>query len=234
MQQLTFELVPAESPSFANFLPGRNSEAVAALQRLAAGDLSETGVLLWGAPGSGRSHLLRATVAAATRSRAVLHLATPAQASVDPPGPGALVVVDDVGGAGAQAQGRLFTLFNRLKESGGQLLCAADVPPGRLPLRDDLRTRLGWGLVFEVLPLADADKPAALARYADERGFQLSADVASYLLSHGRRDMTSLMAALAALDRYSLASKRPVTVPLLREWLQRALIDNDSDKGPAG
>ncbi len=227
MQQLTFELAPAEAPSFANFLPGSNGEALAALARLAAGELEETGVLLWGAPGSGRSHLLRASIAAAADRRPVLLLAGPDLAPADPPGPAALVAVDDVGGAGPQAQGRLFTLFNRLKESGGQLLCAADVPPGRLPLRDDLRTRLGWGLVFEVLPLADADKPAALARYAGERGFQLSDDVAGYLLAHGRRDMTSLMAALAALDRYSLASKRPVTVPLLREWLQRALIDND-------
>lgn len=227
MQQLTFELAPVEPPSFGNFLPGRNGEALAALARLAAGELAETGVVLWGAPGSGRSHLLRACVDAAGQRRTVLHLAEPELAPADPPGPAALVAVDDVGGASPQAQGRLFTLFNRLKESGGQLLCAADVPPGRLSLRDDLRTRLGWGLIFEVLPLADDDKPAALARYARERGFQLSEDVGGYLLAHGRRDMTSLMAALAALDRYSLASKRPVTVPLLREWLQRTLVDGN-------
>ena len=71
--------------------------------------------------------------------------------------------------------------------------------------------------------MADADKPAALARYAEERGFRLSDDVIAYLLAHGRRDMTTLVATLAALDRYSLAAKRPITVPLLRTWLQREI-----------
>jgi DnaA family protein len=110
-----------------------------------------------------------------------------------------------------------------LASVGGQWLAASHVPPMALPLRDDLRTRLALGLVLEIQPLADADKPAALAAYARERGFHLSDDVIVYLLAHGRRDMTSLVATLAALDRRSLAMKRNVTVPLLRDWLQRDL-----------
>ncbi len=79
------------------------------------------------------------------------------------------------------------------------------------------------GLVFEIVPLADADKAQALAAYARERGFRLSDDVIAYLLAHGRRDMPSLVATLAALDRHSLAIQRGITVPLLRNWLQRDL-----------
>ncbi len=223
MEQLTFELAAPEPPSFANFLPGRNAEVVAALVRLAAGELRETGLLVWGGPGSGRTHLLVATIAAARARRATAYCANPAAAPAEPPGAGALVAVDDADRADPDAQGRLFTLFNRLQATGGQLVAAAAEPPGRLPLRDDLRTRLGWGLVYELLPLADAEKPAALARYAAERGFRLSDDVIAYLLAHGRRDMTTLVATLAALDRYSLAAKRPITVPLLRTWLQREI-----------
>ena len=92
-----------------------------------------------------------------------------------------------------------------------------------MPLRDDVRSRLGWGLVYEVLALADEDKPMALATYARSRGFVLGDDVIAYLLAHGRRDMTTLMATLAALDRHSLATKRPITTPLLKDWLQRQL-----------
>ncbi len=223
MEQLTFELAAPEPPSFANFLPGRNAEVVAALVRLAAGELRETGLLVWGGPGSGRTHLLVATIAAARARRATAYCANPAAAPAEPPGAGALVAVDDADRADPDAQGRLFTLFNRLQATGGQLVAAAAEPPGRLPLRDDLRTRLGWGLVYELLPLADTEKPAALARYAGERGFRLSDDVIAYLLAHGRRDMTTLVATLAALDRYSLAAKRPITVPLLRTWLQREI-----------
>jgi DnaA family protein len=221
MEQLTFELAPIEPPSFANFLAGPNAEAVTALRQLARGEVRETGVLVWGAPGSGRTHLLHAVVAAAQSLPAANYHAGPATVPAEPPAPGALVAIDDVEDADPDAQGRLFTLYNALQATGGRMLVAAGAPPGRLPLRDDLRTRLGWGLVYELVPLADADKPAALARYAEERGFRLAEDVIGYLLAHGRRDMTALLATLAALDRYSLAAKRPITVPLLRQWLQR-------------
>ena len=75
----------------------------------------------------------------------------------------------------------------------------------------------------ELMPLADGDKPAALVDYARRRGFTLADEVIRYLLVHGRRDMTALCATLAALDRHSLATKRPITVPLLRDWLQREM-----------
>ena len=221
MEQLTFELATPEPPSFANFVAGRNAEVLAKLRQLARGEGGESVVLLWGLPGSGRTHLLRATIAAATRPARFDEAA--ATASAEPPAAEALVAVDDVDLADAAAQARLFTLYNRLQETGGQLLVAASIPPASLRLRDDLRSRLGWGLAYEVLPLTDADKPQALVRYARERGFALSDDVIAYLLAHGRRDMATLLATLAALDRHSLALRRPVTVPLLREWLQRGL-----------
>lgn len=221
MQQLTFELAAPEPPSFANFVPGNNVEVVAALRQLAAGAIAETGILLWGAVDSGRTHLLRAT-AAAFRAGVVAFHATAETVDAEPPEPGALVLVDDVQAATAAAQGRLFTLYNRLREAGGHLLVAADAPPNRLLLREDVRTRLGWGLVFEVNVLADAEKAVALAGYAQERGLPLPADVVAWLLAHGRRDMTTLTTTLLALDRFSLATKRPVTVPLAREWSRRA------------
>lgn len=222
MQQLTFELAAPEPPTFANFVAGRNDEVVAALRQLAAGGIAETGILLWGAADSGRTHLLHATAAvAASRGPVAFHTQADA-VDAEPPGPGALVVVDDVHAAGEAAQGRLFTLYNRLRESGGHLLVAANAPPARLPLREDVRTRLGWGLVFEVMALADTEKGEALQGYARERGVPLSSDVVAWLLAHGRRDMTTLTATLQALDRFSLATKRPITVPLAREWSREA------------
>jgi DnaA family protein len=227
VKQLVFDLAAPEPPSFANFLPGRNGEVVAALVAAAAGAAGETGIALWGPPGAGKTHLLRATVAAAQAAgRAAAWFAAPGALGGTDPGAlaaNALVAVDDVGAADAEAQGRLFTLFNALRARGGRLVVAADAPPAALPVREDLRSRLGWGLVFEVHPLADADKPAALLAYARQRGFTVSAEVVGYLLAHGRRDMTTLLATLAALDRHSLATKRPITVPLLRDWLQREM-----------
>jgi len=225
MEQLVFDLAPPEPPSFANFLPGRNAEAIAALARFAAGDATTTGVLVWGAAGAGKTHLLRACVAAASaRGAAAMYVADPgalAATDADVLAEHALVAVDALDSAAPDAQGRLFTLFNRLQASGRHLVGAARAPLASLALREDLRSRLAWGLVHELLPLADADKPAALLAYARSRGFAIPDDVIRYLLAHGRRDMPTLLGALAALDRHSLAQRRPITVPMLRDWLQR-------------
>ena len=226
-RQLTFDLAPPEPPSFANYLPGANAEAVAALAGCAEGTLPHAVVMLWGAAGAGKTHLLRATVdAALAAGRAAAFVADPGTLSAQDPeriATNAVVAVDRVGIAGADAQARLFTLFNAIAARDGRLIAAGDAPPALLPLRDDLRSRLGWGLVFEIRPLADADKPAALAAFAKRRGIRLPPDVVDYLLSHGRRDMGALVASIAALDRLSLATKRPITVPLVREWLQQRI-----------
>ena len=106
-----------------------------------------------------------------------------------------------------------------------------------MPLRDDLRTRLAWGLVIEVLPLADEDKPDALAAFARERGFRLEPEAIAYLLAHGRRDMPSLVQALVALDQRSLALQRPISVPLIREWMQHERVSpgrSGNDKPTSG
>jgi len=224
MEQLVFDLAPPEPPSFANFLPGRNAEVLSALVTFVAGLATTTGVVLWGAPGAGKTHLLRASVAAAhARGATASYLANPGALGAidaDALGAQALVAVDEVDTASADAQGRLFTLFNRVQAGGGLLLVASHAPPASLGLREDLRSRLGWGLVHEIFPLPDDDKAAALSAYAKQRGFTIPDDVVRYLLAHGRRDMPTLLRALAALDRHSLAVRRPINVPMLRDWLQ--------------
>jgi DnaA family protein len=87
-------------------------------------------------------------------------------------------------------------------------------------LREDLRTRLGWGLIYQLHGLTDEEKIAALGRAAHARGISLSAGVLPYLITHFRRDMQSLSAMLDALDQYSLETQRPITLPLLRSLLQ--------------
>ncbi len=230
IEQLVLELQPPEPASFANFVAGPNLEAVAAVAAAAVDGGTETGVVLWGAPGVGKTHLLRAAVGAALAAgRSAFYVADPGALLATAPEQLArhgLVAVDAVDDASAAAQGQLFTLFNALRAQQGRLFVAAERPPAALALREDLRSRLGWGLVYEILPLSDRDKPAALVAWARQRGFGLSDEVIGYLLAHGRRDMSSLLATLAALDRHSLAAKRPITIPLVRSWLQR-------DIGPA-
>jgi DnaA family protein len=217
-QQLIFDWTPPVVPAFDNFLAGQNAEVVAHLREFAAGSLAATSLLLWGAAGSGRTHLLNAAVNG-TRAGGRAAFVIAADAIPQQAEPGALYALDDVDRLPADAQGDLFTLYNACRDSHARLLLTSSVPAARAPLRDDLRTRIGSGLILEVRPLADADKPAALAAHAREQGFRLGADVIAFLLTHARRDMGTLVEYLRALDRYSLATKRPVTVPLVKELL---------------
>ena len=224
MEQLTFELAPAEPQRLDNFLPGSNGELIAALRGLAEGCDGAPGFLVWGASGAGKSHLLRGTVVlAAERGFDARYFSDPASLEDDAADNAFLLAIDRIDEADPATAGRIFTTYNALKQRGARMLAASRTPLAALPLREDLRSRLGWGLVYEALPLSDPEKGAALASYARQRGFELSPEVIDYLLRHGRRDMGSLLLAIGALDRLSLATKRPITVPLLREWLQARL-----------
>src|SRR5690606_25109626 len=112
-------------------------------------------------------------------------------------------------------------LFKQLRVGGSNLVMTGHAVPVELTVREDLRTRLGWGLIYQVHGLSDDDKIAALTHAAQARGITLSAGVLPYLLTHLARDMRSLSALLAAPDQYSLVTQRPITLPLLRELLQR-------------
>jgi DnaA family protein len=136
---------------------------------------------------------------------------------------GTMLAVDNVDALDAEGQIALFNLFNRLKTAGGRLLTAATQPPAHLALREDLRTRLGSGLIYRLRPLTDADKAAAIANQARERALKLSPEAIDYLLRHAPRDMRTLSAFVVALDRYTLEHKRAVTLPLLRELLAESL-----------
>jgi DnaA family protein len=217
-KQLAFDFTAASRATFDNFVVGRNAELVARLRALRTAPAGERFLYLWGAAASGRSHLLHATVehlqAADVRAAYVR-----ADGVVDSLHALDAVAVDDVERLDEVGQVALFNLYNALRESGGTLIAAGPVAPMQLDMRADVMTRLGWGLVYEVHGLTDADKAEALAEHAAARGFSLPPDVSHYLLTHGRRDMPALLATLDALDRRSLESKRPVTVPLLRELL---------------
>jgi DnaA family protein len=211
VKQLLLEIAPLPAPTFANFVVGRNAEVVDALARAGARQFgsSVAVIYLWGITGSGRSHLLAATSDAAKAAKALVYVA------------------DDVDGYDDVSQVALFNQINEcLASHEGIVVTAGSVAPRDLPLRPELTSRLGSGLVFQVQPLTDAEKAAALVAHANARGFSLRPEVANYLLRHGRRDMPSLVATLDALDRHSLELGREITLPLLREIIQPELLSS--------
>ncbi|MDR3323536.1 MAG: DnaA regulatory inactivator Hda, partial [Zoogloeaceae bacterium] len=133
------------------------------------------------------------------------------------------LAVDHVEALSETGQIALFNLFNRLRAQNGRLLVASCQPPAHLSLREDVRTRLGSGLVDRLVPLSDAQKGAAIFHQAEERAMPLAPEMIDYLLRHAPRDMRTLSALVAALDDYALEHKRPLTLPLLRALLRHEL-----------
>lgn len=223
MRQLILDLLPETPPSLDNFVAGGNGDVLTGLAAWLAPESRETSFYLWGESGAGKTHLLRATDAIYTDAEADPELATTGDIQ-------ALHAVDNVDALSANGQIALFNLFNRLRAAGGRLLTAGTQPPQQLVLREDLRTRLGSGLIYRLHALTDGEKTAALSAQAGTRGLRLPPDALTYLLARAPRDMRSLSAILAALDRYSLEHKRAITVPILREVLQTSLNNHDGPK----
>jgi DnaA family protein len=179
---------------------------------------------LWAETGAGKTHLLHG-LAATPNSRYIAFDADPDQFTYAPDI--SLYLVDDIDRLSPERQIDAFALFNQVREHGAYMVCAGPVPPAVLPVREDLRTRMGWGLVYQIHGLSDDEKIAALTQAAEARGFTLSASVLPYLLSHFKRDMRSLSTMLDALDQYSLETQRPVTLPLLRDLLLQGNPQNE-------
>jgi DnaA family protein len=216
MKQLVLDLGADPAHSLDTFQVGENAELAHLMHQFAQRASREHFAYLWGDTGAGKTHLLQA-LAATPHSRYIACDAPAADFVFSPET--TLYLLDDCDRLSATAQIDAFALFNQIREHGAYMVSTGPVPPAVLPVREDLRTRMGWGLIYLIHGLSDDQKIAALTQAAEARGLTLSASVLPYLLSHFKRDMRSLATMLDALDQYSLETQRPVTLPLLRDLL---------------
>jgi len=223
--QLPLHISLRDDARFANFCATGNELALHSLQQTIQGQ-GETFIYLWGAAGSGCTHLLQASchqaepagLSAAYLPLEELRLMGPeileGMEFLD------LVCIDHLQQVAGDPvwEEALFHLFNRIREQGSTLLVAADAAPRQLPVKlPDLASRLGWGVVFQIQSLADEDKCLVLQQRATARGMALSDEVARYLLNHASRDMSHLSQLLDQLDQASLSAKRKLTIPFIKE-----------------
>lgn len=234
MKQIALDIGLAGGPTLANFLPGPNVAALLHVQswvgeRTAASPRSSMPTYLWGGAGSGKTHLLKA-VREALREQGVAAGWLDADV-IDPPpfdDRWVAVLMDDVQRYTATQQHVAFNWFVRATTNPGGdaqgspigVLAAGDVPPADLPLREDLRTRLGWGQVHGLQAPSETELRAVLRQGADARGVFLSDEVMDFMLRRFSRDLGSLMQLLEQLDGYALRTQRTLTIPLLKSMLE--------------
>jgi DnaA-homolog protein len=211
---------------FESFAIGANAEVAAALR-----DPNPTALWLWGGPGVGKTHLLQATCSAAAAAGIGEGAYFPLDRGLGLP-PEALLgyeragllCVDDVDAvAGSEPWERaLFELFNAAQEVASKLVFAAAAPPRQIDWRlDDWRSRAAACLVYQVQEVDDASRAEALRLRAAQRGLQLPQETADYLLKRLPRDLPSLCRLLDDLDEASLIAQRRLTIPFIRDALEK-------------
>lgn len=224
--QLPLNFKFRETLSFDNFLVSNNSELLKSL-KLMTSQPGPQAIFVWGKEGSGRSHLCQALyLLAEDEDTKVAYLALTEQ-GIEPEVLSqleqfSLVILDDIDAVigNEQWDEALFHFYNRIKDSAGCLLMTSTKAPASLDsILPDLKSRLGWELVYQLEELVDADKIQALQQRAKERGLSLSIEAGQYLLNRLPRDSHQLFAVLEKLDQQSLAQKRSLTVPFIKKVL---------------
>jgi DnaA family protein len=227
MKQLALDIGLSTGPSLAKFCPGPNLAALRHLElwvgtKANAGAMNRSPVptYLWGATGSGKSHLLKAAREALREQGArVGWLDVAVQEEPEFNESWAAVLLDDVHLYTAAQQHTAFNWFVNAQTHQRPVLAAGERAPIELKLRDDLRTRLGWGHVFSLQPLSEPERRAVLRKAADARGVFLGDEVMDYMLTRFSRDLGSLMELLQLLDGYALQTQRAITIPLIKSMM---------------
>lgn len=233
MRQMPLDLGPMPAQGLDDFIEGRNPEVLAWLRAWPHVEGPLSPAYIWGPTGAGKTHLLRAMVERALEmgfGAIWLNAHTCQMWDAQDPAMPTLAVIDECERLPEDHQHLAFNLFIQSAsssaaspEEGGCgplfIMAAGSVPSVDLPVREDLRTRLGWGLSFALEPLDEAGLRKALQHEAARRGVALHDDVLRYLLTRHSRDLAFLMDLLVRLDRFALAERRQVTVPLLKQML---------------
>jgi dnaA regulatory inactivator hda len=218
VNQLIFDFAERGYPGFDKFLGTENAELVYVLQHK-----HDPFIYVWGEEGAGKSHLLRAWIAQALDAgKKAVYIDAAATPLTEAAFEAEYLAIDQIEKLGNEEQALLFAVFNRFRNSGkGFLLLSSEHTPQQLVIREDLRTRMAYCLVYEVKPLTDQEKIDALVSMAAARQVTIDPEIFEYLLNHWRRDMDSLMQMLDTLDNYAVTMGKRITLPLLRQLLKQ-------------
>jgi len=225
MKQIALDIGLSTGPTVANFFAGPNEAALKHLT-LWIGDKghaqsrSPVPTYFWGPEGSGKTHLLKAAREGLREQGARVGWLGSTDEPTEFDETWAAVVLDDVHLFTAEQQHAAFNWFVNAQTHHKPVLAAGEFAPVELKLRDDLRTRLGWGHIFGLQLLSEPERRSVLRQAADARGVFLGDEVMDFMLNRFSRDLGSLMELLDLMDGYALQTQRAITIPLIKSMLE--------------
>lgn len=225
MKQIALDIGLPTGPTLANFCAGPNAQALRHLELWTAPGHSSASrapvpTYLWGLGGSGKTHLIKAVQEALHAQGALLGwLDATVQEPPEFNESWSAVLLDDVQAYNPVQQHAAFNWLVNAQTYQCWVLAAGTSPPADLKLRDDLRSRLGWGHIFQLHVISEAERRAVLRQAADARGIFLSDEVMDFMLTRFSRDLGSLMELLDLMDSYALQTKRSITIPLIKSMM---------------
>ena len=195
MDQLLLNIHSPSIKSLENFVIGDNFEAISVIKKFTT-EKNLQFFYLWGVQGSGKSHL-----SSVVKKNNIL-------------------VIEDIESMSDIEQIQAFSIFNDCKENGKKLFITGSNSPNNMGLRSDLASRLSWGIVYQIKALTDNEKKLALLNHSKQKGMSSNVKVIDYCMKNLKRDLHYLIATLDALDNWSLKTKKPMTIPLLKKLLK--------------
>jgi DnaA family protein len=226
--QLTLSLGIVPSHSFETFFIGRGSaNACATLKAFCNNEIEDMQLFFWGEQHVGKSHLLSAACQQLASEGFNVAYLTGEQCSHDDALQGLensdLFCLDDVHLLRTDAEEALFHCINRCRDYGTRLLFTSAIAHDQLTITlADLKTRLSWGPIYHLQPLADDELHAAVAHMLKARSMTVGDDVIDYILRRFPRDIAQLKQLVDKLDTESMSAHRKVTIPLIKTLTSEA------------
>jgi len=226
-EQLVFDWGARPALGAEDFLVGpSNAAAVDLVDRWP--DWSMSSALVVGPAQSGKSHL--AHVWQLRSDAAMLDAAALDETRVPELMGRAAVVVEDID-RGMGSEKALFHLLNLAREQRTSLLLTSRAPAGELTVAlPDLRSRLRALAMTEIGAPDQTLLTAVLVKLLSDRQILAAPAVVNYMARELDRSFSAAVHLVEAIDRLSLARRRPVTRALATEALAALGAGNEPEK----
>tara|TARA_B110000503_G_C7090601_1_gene389238 strand:+ start:471 stop:1175 length:705 start_codon:yes stop_codon:yes gene_type:complete len=227
MKQIPLDIVMSPGPSLDNYFIGSNRPVIDHLS-LWLGKYpprplrSPIPIYLWGDAASGKTHLLKAIKKALeVQGERLGWIDVKTESFPEYDESWSVILLDDIHKFTTMQQQLAFNWFINAQTHQISVISSGAVPPADLTLRDDLKSRLGWGHIFQLHLLDDVQRRIVLKHEAEMRGVTLSEEVLDFILRRFSRDLGSLMELLKLIDGYALQTQRAISIPLIKSMMDK-------------